>query len=190
MRVDLIDKEPTGPLGALWEGTKAIAAGFATTFRHLFRKPITEQYPEFKRQLPSRTRARIILTRDPDGGERCVACYLCSAACPVDCISMQATEEADGRRSAAWFRINFSRCIFCGLCAEACPTLAIQMTPDYEICERDIMELVYEKEDLLIDSCGKDPDYNFYRHAGIGIAQPRGAGEQEETPVDVRGLLP
>ena len=61
------------------EAIKALANGFATTFRHLFRKPITEEYPEYKRPLPARTRARIILTCDPDGGERCVACYLCSA---------------------------------------------------------------------------------------------------------------
>jgi NADH-quinone oxidoreductase subunit I len=70
------------------EALKALATGYATTFKHLFRKPITEEYPEYKRQLPERTRARIILTRDPDGGERCVACYLCSAVCPVSCISI------------------------------------------------------------------------------------------------------
>lgn len=64
------------------------------------------------------------------------------------------------------------------------------MTPDYEICERDIMELVYEKEDLLITGCGKDAGYNFYRHAGIGVVQPRGTGEREEESVDVRGLMP
>ena len=56
------------------EAVKALATGFATTLKHLFRKPITEQYPEYKRTLPERTRARIILTRDPDGAERCVAC--------------------------------------------------------------------------------------------------------------------
>jgi NADH-quinone oxidoreductase subunit I len=132
----------------------------------------------------------MVLTRDPEGEERCVACYLCSAACPVDCISMQAAERQDGRRYAAWFRINFSRCIFCGLCAEACPTLAIQMSTDYEICTRDIMNLVYEKEDLLIDGCGKDPAYNFYRHAGIGVVNQRGGNDDENPPVDVRGLLP
>jgi NADH-quinone oxidoreductase subunit I len=89
-----------------WEATKALATGFATTFKHLFRKPITEQYPEYKRPLPVRSRARIILTRDPDGGERCVACYLCSAVCPVSCISMQSAQREDGRRHASWFRIN------------------------------------------------------------------------------------
>ncbi len=169
---------------------KALVDGFRVTLAHLLRRPVTVQYPEQKRIPYPRFRARIVLTRDPDGGERCVACYLCSAACPVDCISMQAAEREDGRRYAEWFRINFSRCIFCGLCAEACPTLAIQMTPDYEICKRDIMELVYEKEDLLVDHGGKDSEYNFYREAGIGVAQPRGEGETERPPVDVRGLMP
>ena len=169
---------------------KAIAGGFGVTLRHMLRRPVTIQYPEEKRTPYPRFRARIVLTRDPDGGERCVACYLCSAACPVDCISMQSAEREDGRRYAAWFRINFSRCIFCGLCAEACPTMAIQMTPDYEICKRDIMDLVYEKEDLLIDGCGKDDSYNFYHHAGIGVTQSRGEGLEETRPVDVRTLMP
>ena len=75
------------------DAIKAIGTGFATTFRHLFRKPITEQYPEYKRTLPERSRARIVLTRNPDGTERCVACYLCSAACPVSCISMQSAQK-------------------------------------------------------------------------------------------------
>ena len=140
---------------------------FWITLRNMFRKPVTVQYPEQKPPLPERYRARLILTRDPDGGERCVACHLCSAACPVDCISMQATEAADGRRYAAWFRINFARCIYCGLCEEACPTLAIQLTPDFETCERDILPLVYEKDRLLVAHGGKNDQYNFYRYAGV-----------------------
>jgi len=54
------------------------------------------------------------LARDPNGAERCVACYLCSAACPVECIALQAAEDENGRRYPEFFRINFSRCIFCG----------------------------------------------------------------------------
>lgn len=174
-----------------WEGAIGLASGFATTFRHLFRKPITEQYPEEKRPLPARSRARIILTRDPDGGERCVACYLCSAACPVSCISMQSAEGEGGRRYATWFRINFARCIYCGLCEEACPTSAIQLTPDFEHCERDILRMVAEKQDLLVDHTGKDPDYNFYRYAGVATAVG-GKGEhlQEAEPVNVRSNMP
>ena len=62
----------TGFFSALW-----------TTFRELFRRPVTIQYPEEKKHLPERARWRIVLTRDPEGEERCVACYLCSAVCPV-----------------------------------------------------------------------------------------------------------
>lgn len=173
-----------------YDALKALGQGFATTFKHLFHKPITESYPEYKRLLPERTRARIVLTRDPDGDERCVACYLCSAACPVSCISMQSAERADGRRYAAWFRINFARCIYCGLCEEACPTAAIQLTPNFETCEKEILPLVYEKEDLLVNHGGKDKTYNFYEHAGV-ISKAFGKGEREnETkPVDVKSNM-
>ena len=81
-----------------------------------------------------------------DGKERCVACYLCAAACPVDCIALQAANDTDGRRYPEFFRINFSRCIFCGFCEEACPTYAIQLIPDFEMGEYDRQNMVYEKE--------------------------------------------
>ncbi|MEJ2722157.1 MAG: NADH-quinone oxidoreductase subunit NuoI [bacterium] len=159
--------------------------------RHTFRRRATFQYPEEKAPLPARWRGRIILSRDPDGRERCVACYLCAVACPVDCISLQATEDEDGRRRPDFFRINFSRCIFCGLCEDACPTYAIQLTPDFEMAEYDRRNLVYEKEHLTIDGPGKYPGYNFYRVAGLAIGgKDKGEAENEERPVDVRNLLP
>lgn len=173
------------------EAVKALVTGFATTFKHLFRKPITEEYPEYKRPLPARSRARIILTRDPDGAERCVACYLCSAVCPVSCISMQSAEKKDGRRYAQWFRINFARCIYCGLCEEACPTSAIQLTPQFENCKNDILAFVYEKEDLLVDHPGKDKEYNFYKHAGVATdVGKKGEHIKEDRPVNVKTNLP
>ncbi len=172
------------------EAVKGLYDSYAVTAKHLFRKPITEQYPEDKRKLPARSRARIILTRDPEGQERCVACYLCSGVCPVSCISMQSAEREDGRRYAQWFRINFSRCIFCGLCEEACPTLAIQLTSDFEICRRDLLELVYEKEDLLTDHGGKNETYDFYRHAGVSVKGDKGEHIGERPPVNVKTNLP
>ena len=81
-------------------------------FLHMFRRRVTIQYPDEKPNIPPRWRGRIILSRDPDGEERCVACYLCAAACPVDCIALQATEDEHERRYPEFFRINFSRCIF------------------------------------------------------------------------------
>jgi NADH-quinone oxidoreductase subunit I len=160
-------------------------------FLHLFRRRVTILYPEEKPYLPPRWRGRIILSRDPDGGERCVACYLCAVACPVDCIALQSMEDEHGRRYPAFFRINFSRCIFCGYCEEACPTYAIQLTPDFEMSEYHRQNLVYEKEDLLIDGQGKYPGYHYYRVAGLAIGgKDKGEAENEAPPVDVRSLLP
>jgi len=160
-------------------------------FKHAFRRRVTVQYPEERAVFPPRWRGRIILSRDPDGEERCVACYLCSAACPVDCIALQATEDEHGRRYPDFFRINFSRCIFCGMCEEACPTYAIQLTPDFEMGEYERHNLVYEKEDLLINGTGKYHDYNFYRVAGVRIGgKDKGEADSEAEPVDVRSLLP
>jgi len=169
----------------------SVLRSMGLVFLHLFRKRVTVQYPEERPRLAARYRGRIILSRDPDGGERCVACYLCAAACPVDCIALQATQDEHGRRYPAWFRINFSRCIFCGYCEEACPTYAIQLTPDFEMSEYDRRNLVYEKEDLLIRGQGKYHGYNFYRHAGVAVAgKDKGEGVEEEPPVDPRELLP
>lgn len=160
-------------------------------FAHAFRKRDTIQYPEQKVYLPPRYRGRIVLTRDPDGEERCVACNLCAVACPVGCISLQKAEQDDGRWYPEFFRINFSRCIFCGLCEEACPTTAIQLTPDFELAEYKRQDLVYEKEDLLIAGTGKYHDYNFYRVAGMAIAgKPKGKAQAEAEPIDVKTLLP
>ena len=162
-----------------------------TILTHTFRKRATIQYPEEKAYLPPRFRGRIILSRDPDGEERCVACYLCAAVCPVDCIALQATQDESGRRYPDFFRINFSRCIFCGYCEEACPTYAIQLTPEFEMSEYDRHAMVYEKEDLLIDGTGKYHDYNFYRVAGLAITgKDKGDALNENPPVDVRSLLP
>jgi NADH-quinone oxidoreductase subunit I len=160
-------------------------------FLHMFRRRATVQYPEKHIYLPARWRGRIILTRDPQGDERCVACYLCAVVCPVACIALQAGEREGGRRYPVTFRINFSRCIFCGLCEDACPTCAIQLTPDFEMAEYDRQNMVYEKEDLLIDTQGKYPGYDFYSEAGIAFAgRGKGEGRQEEPPTDVLSLLP
>lgn len=162
-----------------------------TILMHTFTPAATVQYPEEKPYLAPRYRGRIVLTRDPDGEERCVACNLCAAACPTDCISLQKREGDDGRWGAEYFRINFSRCVMCGFCEDACPTYAIQLTPDFEMSEYKRQSMVYEKQDLLISGTGKHKDYNFYRVAGKEISgKAKGEAQNESAPVDVKSLMP
>jgi NADH-quinone oxidoreductase subunit I len=169
----------------------SILKAIAVVLRHSFSRRETVLFPEEQPMLPPRFRGRIVLSRDPSGRERCVACYLCAVVCPVDCIALQATEDETGRRYPEWFRINFSRCIFCGFCEEACPTKAIQLTPDYDMSEYRRPNMVYEKEHLLISGPGKYPDYDFYRVAGVAVSGlAKGEAENEAPPIDLRTLLP
>lgn len=86
-------------------------------FTHAWRKRDTLQYPEEQVYLPPRYRGRIVLTRDPDGEERCVACNLCAVACPVGCISLQKAEQEDGRWYPEFFRLT-SRAAFSAVCVK------------------------------------------------------------------------
>jgi NADH-quinone oxidoreductase subunit I len=77
------------------------------------------------------------------------------------------------------------------LCAEACPTSAIQLTPEFENCEKEILALVYEKKDLLVDHQGKDKEYNFYKYAGVATAAGnKGEHIKEQRPVNIKSNLP
>lgn len=177
---------------------KNIIIGFITQIRSmwmiginiLFRSE-TKLYPEKPVSLSPRYRGRIILTRNLDNEERCVACNLCAVVCPVDCISLQKSEMINGRWYPEFFRINFSRCIFCGLCEEACPTSAIQLIPEFELAEFKRKDLVYEKKDLLISGPGKYLDYNFYHFSGVTFkGKETGSLNSEHAPVSVKNLLP
>jgi NADH-quinone oxidoreductase subunit I len=55
----------------------------------------------------------------------------------------------------------------------------------------NILDFVYEKEDLLVDHQGKDKEYNFYKYAGV-TTEVGGKGEhiQEDAPVNVKSNLP
>jgi NADH-quinone oxidoreductase subunit I len=137
--------------------------GFAVTFRQIFRKPITQEYPEFKRPVYPRFRGRHRLHVHENGLEKCVGCSLCAAACPADCIRVVPAENTPdnrvsaGERYARIYEINMSRCIFCGYCELACPFDAITLGNEYEISEYSRDDLIYTKDILLAEPMKKIP---------------------------------
>ena len=138
-----------------------IAKGMSVTLREMFAPTIVEDYPNKK--LPNegavfqeRFRGLHELQRDENGLEKCVACFLCAAACPSNCIYIEAAENTEenrisgAERYAKIYNIDYNRCIFCGYCVEACPTDAITHGHGFKLATFNASNLVYRKEALLV----------------------------------------
>ena len=128
-----------------------IFKGLVLTLKQVFKPTFTRQYPEEKWEVPDSFRGRPVLVQEDDGGERCVACGLCSRVCPALAIEVQASEtEKEKERYPVKFEINMIRCIFCGFCEEVCPEEAIIMSKDFELVFNSQEEAIFGKDKLLV----------------------------------------
>ena len=134
-----------------------IARGMGVTASHLFKKPVTANYPDEPVSIKPRFRGRHHLLRHPGTGlEKCIGCSLCAAACPAYAIYVEAAENdpdnptSAGERYASIYEINMLRCIFCGFCEEACPTGAIVLGHEFELADFRYDDFVYGKDDMMV----------------------------------------
>jgi NADH-quinone oxidoreductase subunit I len=138
----------------------AIAKGMSITFMEMFQPTQVENYPDGPGPLrgarfQERFRGMHVLQRDENGLEKCVACFLCAAACPSNCIYIEAAENTEtnrvsgAERYARVYNIDYNRCIFCGYCVEACPTDAITHGHGFELATFNASNLVMRKEQML-----------------------------------------
>jgi NADH-quinone oxidoreductase subunit I len=143
-------------LGDVFGAASAVVKGMTVTLKEMMSPTVTENYPDEPAKLQERFRGVHELQRDENGMEKCVACFLCAAACPSNCIYIEAAENTDqvrisgGERYAKVYNIDYNRCIFCGYCVEACPTDAITHGHGFEIASYNTSTLVYRKEDMLV----------------------------------------
>jgi len=162
-RVKLVDRKPMNILERMY--LPAIFKGMAITFKHIFKKRPTINYPEKTRPFSPVFRGLHVLNRDEQGRENCTACGLCAVACPPEAITMEAAERKTGEENlyreekyAAKYEINMLRCIFCGLCEEACPKDAIYLSETFAPANFQRKGFIYGKDDLLIPHPINEPE--------------------------------
>ena len=103
-----------------------------TVFKHLFKRPVTLEYPEKKFSVNEYFRGKPVVDLN------CIKCGTCMRVCPSGAIKIHENE----------FKIDLKKCIFCGNCSFYCPKNAIKMTETYELAtsEKEKLELLYKLE--------------------------------------------
>src|SRR5262245_46214620 len=87
--------------------------GLTRTWRTMFARKVTIQYPEEKTPTSPRFRGIHAQRRYPNGEERCIACKLCEAVCPALAITIEAEPRDDGSRRTTLYEIDLFKCVYC-----------------------------------------------------------------------------
>ena len=109
------------------KGIRYILLSLFTVFKHLFKFPVTLEYPEKKNIPPQKFRGMPVV-RD------CIKCGTCISVCPAGAIKISENK----------FLIDLKKCIFCGNCQFYCPHKAIKLTKEYELARESSDNLVLQ----------------------------------------------
>lgn len=122
----------------------ALIQGHLTVFKHLFKRPVTLEYPEKKAELNDKFRGVHVLDV-----EKCTACGTCQRVCPsFGTIEIVKEKNEEGKFYAKEYSIDLNKCIFCGNCVQYCPFDSIKMTKGYELANEQKSALKLDIETL------------------------------------------
>lgn len=143
-----------------------ILGGLRTTWRYLWKRSVTLQYPDERPSIPPSYRGVPTLVKDPKGREKCVSCQLCEFVCPPKAIRIDPGEipeesaTAHVEKAPKEFEIDMLRCIYCGLCQEVCPEEAIFLQETYSVTGYTREDFKFRKQKLY-EMGGTLPDKHF-----------------------------
>ncbi len=100
--------------------------GLLVTVSHVFKSPVTAQYPKQHLPVQERYMGFPVLTWDYQVVEPyCTGCMVCVRNCPTGCMSAQMMDnplfkegKSKRRKIIESFEINYGRCILCGICVK------------------------------------------------------------------------
>ena len=107
----------------------AMLLGLTNVLKHLFRKPVTIQYPEEIQELNRNFRGKHSLIN-------CRGCGYCQKVCPADAIEIKKSEKG-----LETYIIDLGKCIFCGNCMYYCPTKSMKMTKSFNLVTNNKFQL-------------------------------------------------
>ena len=122
----------------LFTGIGSLLGGMAVTWKELWTKKVTQQYPENRDTLviSDRFRAELTMPHDENNEHACTACGICEMNCPNGTITvnfkMIETEDGKKKKVLDTYKWDLGMCTFCNLCVLTCPSNAIKFENTFE----------------------------------------------------------
>jgi NADH-quinone oxidoreductase subunit I len=122
----------------LFKGIKSLLMGMGETWKELWTKKVTQQYPENRDTLiiSDRFRCELIMPHDENNEHACTACGICEMNCPNGTIKVTPkfieTEDGKKKKILDTHEWDMGMCTFCNICVITCPSNAIKFDNDFE----------------------------------------------------------
>jgi NADH-quinone oxidoreductase subunit I len=122
----------------LFTGIKSLLMGMGETWKELWTKKVTRQYPENRATLviSDRFRCELIMPHDENNEHACTACGICQMNCPNGTITvtpkMIETQDGKQKKILDTYQWDMGMCTFCNLCVITCPSDAIKFNNNFE----------------------------------------------------------